>query len=552
MQSDKFNVDKHAMPPIFIIGVPRSGTTLLRTLLDSHPNISCGPESPWLACMPLSIKKIYEFMRDDNLGFCKSYNMGTDSLKPVFAKLIEDIYLEYAFSRGKYRWAEKTPDHSLNIPFLSEIFPEASFIHIVRDGRDVACSTTFLDEEKKKISSWHSQNISLSATEIVPNTVENAATRWVRWLDVIERDIESVKHYILRYEDLVKDPESEIEGLLRFLGEPYHRQFLEYASETHDFPDWEWGSHDVSKMNKITHTQIGRWKEEIDQYELKTIESITGEKLKKYGYPLSAEESNLSLSYKDIHLHSESNYHELFNERCKLASVTELNLPRFREFMFMINTKAARLGLRQFTNWSKVWEYPWLWFNGLCGVEWKNASALDLGSELSPMPWFLASLGAKVTLLETDASSIHVWERLKTETGLSVDWKIIDDEQLPFEDESYDVVTSFSVIEHQRDKDKAINEIARVLKPGGMFALSFDICEPEMGMTFPAWNGKALTTKEFEDIVWGHQAFDKRETPINWNLDDCEEFIKWHLQSASHHNYTVGAAILHKSSFQKG
>jgi SAM-dependent methyltransferase len=92
----------------------------------------------------------------------------------------------------------------------------------------------------------------------------------------------------------------------------------------------------------------------------------------------------------------------------------------------------------------------------------------------------------------------------------------------------------------------AVNEIARVLKPGGIFALSFDICEPEMGMTFPEWNGKALTFSEFENLIWNHPEFDNGGVRPDWNLEDIPEFTAWHLQSAPHHNYVTGAAVLRK------
>jgi hypothetical protein len=78
-----------------------------------------------------------------------------------------------------------------------------------------------------------------------------------------------------------------------------------------------------------------------------------------------------------------------------LASVAELSSRLFCDFMLTLNTFARRWGLRQFTNWSKIWEYPWLWFNGLSGINWSRAKVLDIGSELGPMPWFLASIGRK-------------------------------------------------------------------------------------------------------------------------------------------------------------
>jgi ubiquinone/menaquinone biosynthesis C-methylase UbiE len=167
------------------------------------------------------------------------------------------------------------------------------------------------------------------------------------------------------------------------------------------------------------------------------------------------------------------------------------------------------------------------------------------------MPWFLASLGAQVTLVEKDAQWVSTWERLVKETGLGVEWRILPDEHLPFPERYFDVVTSCSVIEHQTDKVLAIAQASRVLKPAGMFAISFDICEPDMRMAFPEWNGKALTLKEFEDLVWKNPVFDNGGQTAEWNIEDCSEFIKWHLQSAPHHNYVVGAAVLKKKNIGK-
>jgi len=232
--------------------------------------------------------------------------------------------------------------------------------------------------------------------------------------------------------------------------------------------------------------------------------------------------------------------------RLSLGKIREINAKKFRSFMSMLNTLAGCWGLRQFTNWSKIWEYPWLWFHGLSRVNWNDSSLLDIGSELSPMPWFLASLGANVTMVETDRQWVSQWERICDETGLEVKWQIGPGEKLPFDDQSFDAVTSFSVIEHQKDKEMAVKELCRILKPGGLLAISFDICEPSMGMSFPEWNGKALTLAQFEELFWNRPEFDSEGRKPGWNLEDIPEFIKWHLQSAPHHNYTVGAALLRK------
>lgn len=216
--------------------------------------------------------------------------------------------------------------------------------------------------------------------------------------------------------------------------------------------------------------------------------------------------------------------------------------------MKQINSFAEKYNLRTFSNWSKVWEYPWLWFNGLRNIEFKGTHICDLGSEISPIPWYFASLGAHVVLVESDKQYVPIWEKIKKATKWSVDWHIIQDEKLPLRDNSCNLVTSFSVIEHQSNKLLAIQEIARVLKTGGMFAISFDVCETPMGMSFPNWNGSALTTKEFENIIWNNRIFNQEGQSLNWNFEDSTEFIRWHLQAAPHHNYIVGAAILFRSS----
>lgn len=228
----------------------------------------------------------------------------------------------------------------------------------------------------------------------------------------------------------------------------------------------------------------------------------------------------------------------------RLASVPELTSEPFQAFMRECNAFAARHELRQFTNWSKVWEYPWLHYRGLDRIDWRGKRLLDFGSEISPMPWLLAAQGAAVTLIETDPQWIPRWEKLRADLGVDVQWRLVSGEALPVESNSIDVVTSFSVIEHQPDKAKAAGEIARVLKPGAPLFISFDICEPAMGMTFPEWNGRALTMAEFENELWRHPAFANSGEPLRWNTEDIPAFKTWHLQSASHHNYVTGAAVL--------
>lgn len=226
-----------------------------------------------------------------------------------------------------------------------------------------------------------------------------------------------------------------------------------------------------------------------------------------------------------------------------LGSVNELRGSQFKYFMIQLNLFAHQYSLRKMLDWSKVWEYPWIWYNAINQYNFKGLKIVDLGSELSPLPWVLATKGAEITLIETNNKFIPVWEQLNKQLNVNVKWHIVNNEIIPLPDNSADLLTSFSVIEHQPDKYKAVDEVIRVLKPNGVFALSFDICESEMGMTFPEWNGKALTLDEFEKTVWKNESFQNKNSLI-WNLSDIPDFWLWHQKSAPHHNYVTAAAKL--------
>ena len=230
----------------------------------------------------------------------------------------------------------------------------------------------------------------------------------------------------------------------------------------------------------------------------------------------------------------------------RLASVTELESAPYRAFMSTCNAFAREHGLREFINWSKIWEYPWLYHRGLSRTDWRGRKLVDFGSEISPLPWMLALRGARVTLVEADPQWVPIWENLRDKLGVDVTWHIVKSELVPLPDECADAVTSFSVIEHQPNKALAVAEIARILKRGAPFYLSFDICEPAMGMTCPEWIGRALTMAEFEREIWRHPAFGNAPTSLTWNLADIPDYQAWHLRSSPYLNYVTAAAVMVK------
>ncbi len=235
-----------------------------------------------------------------------------------------------------------------------------------------------------------------------------------------------------------------------------------------------------------------------------------------------------------------------------LANLQEMFSPEWCSFMDELNAFARPLGLREFVTWSKIWEYPALWRGGLDRISWNQARLVDIGSELSPLPWWLAMKGAQVTLIETSSNFTSHWEFVRQTLGKPrIDWTIVGDARLPMATASVDAVTSLSVIEHQADKPLAISEIVRVLKPGGIFALSFDIAEAALGMTYPDWNGQALSRAEFERLFLNHpELLFSRQ--LEWNDEDIAPFLAWHRRTAVHHNYVTGAAVFHRAPSRNG
>ncbi|HKO60953.1 MAG TPA: sulfotransferase, partial [Pyrinomonadaceae bacterium] len=139
-----------ALPVPFIVGVPRSGTTLLRLMCDAHPDLSVPPE---MGFMP-AVARLHSEARPARSAFLRAvtglpswqdanidraeFEAAVSAVEPFHvSEAIRTFYRTYARRFGKSRWGDKTPAYCLHMRDIERILPEARFIHIIRDGRDV-------------------------------------------------------------------------------------------------------------------------------------------------------------------------------------------------------------------------------------------------------------------------------------------------------------------------------------------------------------------------------------------------------------------------------
>jgi len=191
-----------------VVGCQRSGTTLLRLMLDSHPNVSCGPETRFLADLARLTGESWD--RLELFGFPKSY------WHEKVAEFFDSFQTEYAAQRGKTRWADKTPRYALSLGYLDEVFPTCQVLHLVRDGRDVVAS------HRQRWGYW---------------SAVKAVEKWPRYIQAARHagEVMGAERYReVRYERLVGDPEATMREILSFIDEPWDEGVLHHDKAPHD------------------------------------------------------------------------------------------------------------------------------------------------------------------------------------------------------------------------------------------------------------------------------------------------------------------------------
>ena len=229
-----------------------------------------------------------------------------------------------------------------------------------------------------------------------------------------------------------------------------------------------------------------------------------------------------------------------------LANEAEFRSGSFRDFMVTLNCFAKRWGLRRLSTTLEGWEYPWFWFNALDGEDWPQVRLLDMDSDLNPMPWFMASLGAQVELVGKRGMWTAQWEEVRRRTGLKVDWQVPSVKQVRIPEHCFDVVTCFSAAEPDPGQDIMAAEAAKALRSGGTFLISLRLRPPSWGVNLPWRSSGVSTIKKFTQTIWEHPAFGANEEKPGWHLCPDGMLVEKDRRCRFPGPVTAGAAVLRK------
>lgn len=269
--------------PFFIVGHPRSGTTLLRMILCGHSNLFIPEETgfiPFLKVDPSKtltkhdvgavinrIKKLNYYWRDLPLTSEQIFQSLGEQNLPA---LLDFLYQLQTQPDHATRWGDKTPLYVQYMDNILEIFPKAQFIHIIRDGRDAALSA---------LVKWGDHSRYMDLDYLLRNWVRNVTKGCL-----VGRSLTSHQYHEIRYENLVIEPEQTLLGVCRFLNEQYEPDMLDQtkvAQRLGPGPD-----NHYETLHPINTRSLNRWKKEFSSFENKKSIRIAGELLSSLEYEI--------------------------------------------------------------------------------------------------------------------------------------------------------------------------------------------------------------------------------------------------------------------------
>jgi Sulfotransferase family len=227
--------------PVFVLGTMGSGTTLLRLMLDSHPNLAIPPETGFMRTYDAHR---FQPFKHSGRGWAKRLGWTPAELDELLGQHFERLFMRYAAQHGKTRWGEKTPLHTWHVEDMARVFPDAQFVAMVR----------------------HPAATVSSNMNRFSNRLGRAATHWKRYTSEIVRqtELQPGRMVVLRYEELVTRPEAVMRELLAWLGEPWSDDVLAH----HEVQGARGGRLDVEGRSRaddpVDVARVDRWTRQLE------------------------------------------------------------------------------------------------------------------------------------------------------------------------------------------------------------------------------------------------------------------------------------------------
>ena len=282
-------------PAPFVVGVGRSGTTLLRLMLDSHPELAIPPETHFV---PELLERERECTDPGELVAAITaartwgdFGLTEQALRRAVAEagargaagVLRAFYALCASERGKRRWGDKTPGYVKQMRPIATGLEEARFIHLIRDGRDVALSR-------------------LARGMGAGKPIADVAELWRRRIENARRQAKRLRgRYLeLRYEDLVADPEAELRKVCELVELAYDDSMLAYhesasirLGELGDLPAAGARGERGHDERRAAHALAARppskartevWRDRMEPADREAFEAVAGDLLAELGY----------------------------------------------------------------------------------------------------------------------------------------------------------------------------------------------------------------------------------------------------------------------------
>lgn len=289
------NIDE-AKNPIFIVGIPRSGTTLIASILSNHSQLDCGPETQFFRQLPSNTKDILNennWPKSATELVCSLTNGSSDvvvhkdfefSKKEIYTYLankvpsinamLESLTQFHASKYDKNRWIEKSPSHLLHIDKIIKFYPSSPILLITRDPRDVALSITEANKKYSMYFAWAGDSF-----------LENLVL-WQTRERISHVSLSNLKNVIsITYESLLSSPELTIKSICKNIGENFESAMLADLSNVKGIvtDDQKFGLH--SKIGQpIDSSKASLWKQKLSDEDKQLAEIICGEGLERRGY----------------------------------------------------------------------------------------------------------------------------------------------------------------------------------------------------------------------------------------------------------------------------